>query len=300
MIGEKDGDTQVRVAYFPGCSLHSMARDYDVSAKLVCKHLGISLEEIEDWNCCGASSAHSLDRVLATGLALRNLVLVKKMNLKQLTAPCAACYSRLKIASFEMMEDENLRDEVAQLIESPLPHGIRITSLLEMLTDKEWMDSIARHCRQPLKGLKLAAYYGCLLVRPARVTGFDNPEQPMSMDRLIETIGAEAVKWSHKAECCGAGFAAFETNTAVELSGEILEAARQTGAEAIVTACPLCHTTLDSRQEEIARRSGIQYNLPVLYFTQLVSLAFGYSPKDAGLQRLMVNPVPLLETKGLA
>jgi heterodisulfide reductase subunit B len=153
---------------------------------------------------------------------------------------------------------------------------------------------------KPANGLKAAAYYGCLITRPHKITRFDDPEQPSSMDRLLQTIGVQTVKWSHKAECCGGGFAASETSIIMDLAAQVLEAARQAEAQAIVVACPMCQANLDTRQKSIEKERQTTYNLPIVYFTQLIALAFGHSPREAGLRRLLVNPLPLLKRSGLA
>ena len=145
-----------------------------------------------------------------------------------------------------------------------------------------------------MKGMKLAAYYGCLITRPKAVVQFDDPEQPVSLDRLLQTLGAETVNWSHKAECCGGGFAASETDIVVDLGGQVLEAARQAGAQAIVVACPMCQANLDTRQRAIEADRGIAYNLPIIYFTQLLGLGLGFSAKEMGLNRLLTSPANLL------
>ena len=147
--------------------------------------------------------------------------------------------------------------------------------------------------------MKLAAYYGCLLTRPQHITEFDDPEQPMSMDLILRALGAETVNWSHKAECCGGGYAASETPIVVDLGNQVLESARQAGAEALVVACPMCQTNLDGRQLTIEADLGIKYNLPIIYFTQLMGLAFGYKASRLGFKKLLISPFPLLRNKGL-
>jgi len=289
----------MNVAYFPGCSLHSMAREYDQSARLVCNHLGINLEEVEDWNCCGATAAHSLDHVIATSLSARNLKVVRDMHLNQVTSPCAGCYSRLKTASHELKNNKQLALEIEKVIEAKAPIEPEVTSLLELMVVNVGIDAIYKKVIRPLKGIKLAAYYGCLLTRPRSVTKFDDPEQPRSMDLLLHSLGAQTVTWGYKAECCGGGYAASETGIVIDLGGQILESARQAGAEAIVVACPMCQTNLDTRQEAIEADRQVNYNLPIIYFTQLMGLAFGYTAAQLGFKRLLKDPYPLLKNNSL-
>jgi len=289
----------MRAAYYPGCSVHGMARDYGESIGLVCKRLGISLDEIEDWNCCGASAAHSIDHALAISLGARNLALVESMGLGCVVTPCAGCFSRLTAAAYEFGRSDALDNEIEGRLAAPLPKDVEVLHLLQLLIDSVGLDRIAAEVVRPLQGLRLGAYYGCLLTRPTQVTRFDDPEQPTSIDRLLRALGAETVDWSHKAECCGAGFAASETDIVLELGGQVLESARDAGADAIVVACPLCQTNLDIRQQAMKKRSGKDFDLPVVYFTQLMGLAFGFSPKALGMRRLLVDPRSKLRAMGI-
>ncbi len=288
----------MNVAYFPGCSLHGLASEYDRSARLVCRHLGINLEEIEDWNCCGATAAHSLDHKLSVSLGARNLNLVKKMNLHMVTAPCAGCFNRLKTASYELRHNPSMAEEVAAIIKAPAPVETEVSNLLQLFVEQTGVSAIAQKVVRPLSGLKLAAYYGCLLTRPQRIAQFDASEQPVSLDQLLKALGAEPVIWSHKAECCGGGYAASETDIVIDLGGQVLEAARQAGAQAIVVACPMCQANLDTRQKAIEVNRGQKYNLPIIYFTQLMGLAFGYSLRQLGFNQQLNSAVTLLKQRG--
>lgn len=279
----------MKIAYFPGCSVHSMAREYDRSARLVSNDLGVQLEEVTDWNCCGATAAHSLDHALTLELNGRNLATVRAMGFDQVTTPCAGCFNRMKTVGLELKSSELVKRDIPDVMH-----------LLQFFTEQIGLDKIAGSVVRPARGLKLAAYYGCLITRPRKIAGFDDPEQPSSMDRILQAIGAETVKWSHKAECCGGGFAASETSIIIDLAGQVLEAARQAGAQAIVVACPMCQANLDTRQKNIEEERGIIYGLPIIYFTQLIALAFGHSRREAGLRRLLVSPLPLLSRCGLA
>lgn len=286
------------IAYYPGCSLHSMAHEYDISARLVSERLGIDLREVTDWNCCGATAAHSLNHKLAVGLNSRNLNLVKDMKLDKITTPCAGCFSRLKTASLEL-GDPAMRESLQDLgIISEGAEAVQVEHLLQVMLEEVGLDKIKQNVVKPLKGPKLAAYYGCLITRPRAVAQFDDPEQPMALDNLLQALGAETVPWSHKAECCGGGFAASDTAIVVDLGGQVLEAARQAGAQALVVACPMCQANLDTRQQTIEADRGQKYGLPIIYFTQLMGLAFGFTPKQMGMQRLLVKPDQLLALHG--
>jgi heterodisulfide reductase subunit B len=291
--------TPMDIAYYPGCSLHGIAREYGRSAALVCKRLGIRLLEVEDWNCCGATAAHSLDRELTLGLSARNLSIVNRMNLDRVVTPCAGCFNRMKGCSHELNNSKDTRERMEKRIESPLAKLPEVFHLLQLMVETVGLKGLADAVSRPLKGLKLAAYYGCLLTRPRAVARFDDPEQPSSMDRLLRAMGADTVPWSHKAECCGGGFSASETRIVIDLGGQVLEAARQAGADALVVACPMCQVNLDARQQAIEEARGVRYNLPVLYFTQLMGMACGFSSRQMGLGRMLVSPLPLLRRAGL-
>jgi len=283
------------IGYYPGCSLHAMAHEYDISTRLVCERLGIHLHEITDWNCCGATAAHSLDHHLSIGLSGRNLAQVDDMKLNQVTTPCAGCFSRLKTAALELKKT-SMQDEMEHMTGISLAGAkqVQVSHLLQLMIEQIGLEQIQKMVVKPLQGMKLAAYYGCLITRPKAIAQFDDPEQPVSLDYLLQALGAETVNWSHKAECCGGGFAASATDIVVDLGGQVLEAARQRGAHAIVVACPMCQANLDTRQRAIEADRGIAYDLPIIYFTQLLGLGLGFSAKQMGLNRLLTSPAKLL------
>ncbi len=287
----------MKVAYFPGCSLHSTARDYDVSFQLVCRKLGIELEEIPRWVCCGSSPAHITSHLLSVALPCKNLILAEEMGLDTVVAPCAACFNRLKIAEQEVAENSQLKKDVENVLGKPYGGKIEIKHPLQIIADDVGLAKIEKMVRRELQGLKVASYYGCLLVRPSSVIKFDDPEDPQSMDKLVSTLGGESVPWAFKTECCGASFSLSETDIVLELSGEILNEALEAGAECILVACPLCQSNLDLRQKGIEKRYGKKFNLPILYFTELLGLALGISMRELGLSRHIVNPSRLLEKK---
>ncbi len=288
------------IAYYPGCSLHGIAREYGRSAELVCRRLGIRLLEVEDWNCCGATAAHSLDRELTLGLSARNLASVNRMNLDRVTTPCAGCFNRMKGVAHALKHSTEVRERMEMVVEAPLSNLPVVSHLMQALVEWTGLQRLAEPVLRPLKGLKLAAYYGCLLTRPRAIVCFDDPEQPTSMDSLLHALGADTVPWSHKAECCGGAFAASQTDIVIDLGGQVLKSARGAGADAIVVACPMCQVNLDSRQKAIEKAQGILYDLPVLYFTQLMGLAYGFPPRQTGLNKLLVSSLPLLRSRGLA
>lgn len=286
----------MQVGYYPGCSLHSMAREYEVTIRLVCERLGIKLKEIEDWNCCGATSAHSLDHGLAIGLGARNLSRAKAMGLGEVVTPCPSCFNRLATAAYELQGASDSVEEIKRL-SGFATGGVEVKHILEVLYKK--LDGVSREVTRPLRGLKVAAYYGCLITRPKRIARFDDPEQPKAMDELLRVLGAETITWSHKAECCGGSYAVSETNIVIDLSQQILESAKRAGADVIAVACHLCQSNLDSRQGVIEAARGVKYELPIVYLTQLMALSFGYPVRALGFKRHFVSPIPVLSKRNL-
>jgi heterodisulfide reductase subunit B len=213
---------------------------------------------------------------------------------------CAACYSRLKTANHHIAGDAALRARVAQVVGRDYDGRTPVLHVLEILVRDIGLARIAAAIRHPLTGLKVACYYGCLLARPAEITGFDDPENPTLMDQLMQVAGATPIEWPHKTECCGASFSITDTSIVLDLSNRILSMAQAAGADCIATACPLCQLNLDMRQKDIEAKSGHRYNLPVFYFTQLLGLAMGCRADELSLDSLVVEPQALLEAKGIA
>lgn len=280
-----------KYAYYPGCSLHSTGSEYDVSFRAVCKKLGIAIEEIKGWICCGTSPAHSSSKLLSLALPFENLCLVEEMGMTDVVAPCASCFARLKTAVFEADEDAKLAGQISEALDKPLPRNIRVLSPLEFFYGREGLDAAAT---RDLSGLKVACYYGCLLTRPSKIMQFDECEYPMAMDELLGSMGITTLDWSYKTECCGGALAMTRTDVVLKLTHDILEEAKAVGANAIAVACPLCHVNLDTRQEEVEREYGVKYGLPIFYFTQLMALALGMPSDQLGLQKHFVNSDELL------
>lgn len=262
----------MKYAYFPGCSLESTAKEFGESTQLVAEALGIELEEIPDWNCCGATSAHNLDHELSVSLPARNLGIAERMGL-DVVAPCAACYNRMRSAEVALKGNAALREEINSKLEKKYTGAVTVRSALEVFTLPEVLEKVSASIRKPLSGLRPACYYGCLLVRPPKVLGFDDAEAPMSMDRAMELVGAKPVDWYFKNECCGASFGISKTEIVVKLVGDILSNAKKYGANCIVTACPLCMTNLEMRQAAAGKQRGEDLTMPVFFFTELLGLA---------------------------
>ena len=283
------------IAYYPGCSLHGTSREFDESLRAIAPVLGLRIKEIDDWSCCGASSGHMTDHLLGVALPARNLALAEAEGFDRVVAPCAACYNRLAISQHEIAADPGLAERMPDILGRPFRNSVEVVNANQLLRDAA--DAIKEKTAatgkpNPLVGVKLAAYYGCLLVRPAAVAAGEDSENPSSIDDVIRACGAEAVDWNMKVECCGASLSFSRTASVVRLGRAIVSDARAHGAEAIVVACPLCHSNLDLRQKAMTARG--QEPLPVIFITQLVGLALGLPAGQLGLDRHFVPTAPLL------
>lgn len=282
-----------QVAYYPGCSLHSSAGEYDQTIRATAEVLGLKLVEPPGWICCGSSPAHSTDHTLATALPMHTLATVEQMGLDTVTAPCSACFARMRAAAHTVAHDPGMAEAVEARIGYAYRGTVQVQHLLDTLVERVGLEKIAERVEKPLAGLKVACYYGCLMTRPPKLTQADHPEYPMQMDELIRALGAEPVDWSYKTDCCGGTLGLTQTPLALAMTRKILQNARDCGADVVVTACPLCHVNLDARQKEIELDGPI----PVLYSTQLMVLAFGLGEKQAALDKNLVDPRPVLRDR---
>jgi len=284
----------MKLGYYPGCSLTSGSREYHESVESLAKAFDIELIQVPDWNCCGSTAAHNLNKSLSLALPGRILALAEKNDLKELVVPCAACYNRLMMTQMELNSDKKLSSEVSELIGMPVNGKIEILNVIQF---------IQRYITPALPGkvvkpfnYKVACYYGCLLVRPHEKLAFDRCEDPLSMDEMAASAGAIPIDWPFKTECCGAGLTMSRTDTVARLSGKIVREAVEREADAIVVACPMCQSNLDMRRPEINKATGMKLDIPVIYITQLLGLSIGLTPKELGLQRHFV-PVKLKPVK---
>jgi len=282
--------------YYPGCSLEGTAKEFDKSLKEVLTKLNCGLKEIEDWSCCGASSAHITSHLLSVALPVRNLLLAKKQGLNDVVAPCAACFSRLLSSQKEMKLDEKTRMKVEDLMEEKFSNGIQIFNLIQLF-QKIGLDKIKEAKKIDLGDLKAACYYGCLLVRPAEIVNFDDEEDPKTMEEVVKAAGVQTVDWNYKTECCGASHSIAHTDIVEKLSKKILDDAVSHGADVIIAACPMCHSNLDMRQKNIIKHNPDHKVIPVLYLSQLVGIALGISYKNLGLNLHYINPIPAVENR---
>lgn len=279
----------MKLTYYPGCSLDATAREYDQSSRAVCRELGLELEELDDWNCCGSSSAHNINHILASALSARNIALAQRAGV-DIAVPCAACFARLRKADQVLKTGGEAKEELEEIVNFKYTGEVGIISLLEAIVERAGLENIRNKVKRPLTGLNVVCYYGCLMVRPPEVRGFDRVENPMNLDMLLENLGATVHQWSYKTDCCGASLSLTRVEVVEELVARLTRAAREAGAEAIVTACPLCQSNLEMRQKGDDK-------LPSFYFTELLGLSMDL-PDAMGWMRKHINsPSQLINSK---
>jgi heterodisulfide reductase subunit B len=269
-----------------------------MSFKAVNKVLGIEAVEIVDWNCCGSIDAvHAYSPKLSLSLSARNFALAETMNADIVTL-CSACFFTLSRANKMLREDPELKSTVDKIINDAglkFTGDAKIRHYLDVLVNDIGYEKIAQSVKVPLKGLKVAAYYGCLLVRPPQIKSFDDPEHPKSMDRIVESLGAESLDYSDRTRCCGASLVLTDEIVMLEMTKDLLMKAKNIGADCIVTPCPMCHFNLDAKQKDIESQFDLKIDMPILYITQLMGIAFGIDQKELGLNRNVVPVNKLLD-----
>lgn len=282
----------MKIGLYPGCSLKGGSREYKESVNAVAEYFNIELLDIPDWNCCGATAAHNLNHELSLALPARILALAEKEGMDTVLVPCAACYSRLTITQFELNENGSLKNKISDILGIPYNGTVKIQNIIQFI--QEHILPVLPEKIKKTFDHTVACYYGCLLVRPAKILSFDRPEDPQTMDLVMTALGAKSIDWAYKVECCGAGMSVARTDVVGRLSGKIVEDAVDRGAEAIIVACPMCHSNLDMRRPDINKALGKNIETPVIYITQAIGLACGIDPNKLGLQRHFV-PVNLPE-----
>ena len=296
----------MKFPYYPGCTLKKNAKNFEISAIASAKHLGIELIELPRWNCCGAVSSLTSDDVMHHVAAIRNLVRVQQMNDNgileneyRLVVLCSMCFNVLKRSNMLVTKDASTLDKINSFMDTePDYEGtVEVKHFLEILRDEIGFNKVKEKVKNPLKGLKVSAYYGCTLLRPKEI-GIDNAEEPTIMEDLISSLGATPINNPYKSLCCGSYHTVGNKEVVAQRAYKIIEGARRNGADVIITSCPLCAFNLDNRQELTKKLYSNFQHMPILYFTQLMALAFGYEDK-AGFEGNFVNPIPLLEEKGL-
>jgi heterodisulfide reductase subunit B len=293
----------MKLAYYPGCVARSTGKEYEISTRAVCKALGVELEEIDDWNCCGATEYMSINMTAAYSLIARNLAqAAKNEGVTELTAPCSACYLNLRKADKYLGLKNGLGKRVAKALAagglSYKPGSLHVRHLLDVIYQDVGVDLLAEKSTRPLYGLKLAPYYGCMVVRPDFGNGSQNPENPTRLDKILGALGAQVVDYQLKSDCCGGHMTQISEDAGLELIRRLIKAAADAEADAIVTLCPMCQLNLDGFQAAMNRHFGTSYHVPVLYFTQVIGLAMGMTPRSLGIGQELVSAVDALAKIG--
>ncbi len=284
----------MQVTYYPGCSLQGTARDYAESILGICASLDIQLAEIPDWNCCGATAAHSIDHRASIELAGRTLNLAAKLPHADMLVPCPMCFNRLKTAAKTLLGDNSKRYGIK--LEGPLP---QIRDLADFMATEKMLAATAKQVKKPLAGLKVVCYYGCMASRPPEITGAKDFEDPQALDRIVENLGATPIPWPFKTDCCGASQVLSRLDIVSQLVGKLYDMAQRVGAQAIVVSCQMCQANLDMYQQKIEADWGRRFSLPVYYFTELIGLACNVKGVKDWMSRHITDPFSLLQELNL-
>ena len=282
-------DSKNKIAIYPGCSLESTAMAFQTSLETVLDTLEIEYGVLKDWNCCGATSAHAIDHELYLGLNLRNLAIAEQKGYDRVIAPCAACYHRMASAANQLKQNENLLRKLNEKTNLNYQGTVTVVNVMDFLANTVGKYKIAEKVTNPLSGMKVACYYGCLNTRLPRSEPFDVVEYPLSMDNITTAIGAQTLDWPYKTECCGASLFISSEKTAAKLIAKILKDAIAHDADYIAVSCPLCFNNLDTKQKTFKKQFGLKKLVPIVYITQLMGLAYGL---DASKLKLGHGYVP--------
>jgi len=277
-----------RIGYYPGCALHGSSNDFEASVRACMKVLGEELGELNDWICCGATAAHSINHKLSLALPGRNLGIAEREGFTDLLAPCPMCSMELIKTKKALADNSALRAEISEIVETPINGTTEVINLIQVF-QRIGLDRIQAVVKKPLDSVNAACYYGCLLTRPPRTVAFDDAEKPRSMEAILAVLGANAVEWNYATECCGAGMTMSREETVLSLSNKIITNAKAHGANCLVVACPMCHVNLDMKQAAVEQAHGVKHDMPVYYLSDLVGLALGLGEKELGVNRHFVR-----------
>lgn len=275
----------MKYSYYPGCAQHGTAVDYRMSVEAVFSHIGIELEEIRNWNCCGA--LHVDDRTTRVALSARTLASSKGLDV---ATPCNLCYSNLMRAR-AALDESSLKNRINEALTTKYDGNTKPKHLLEVIVKDFGLAKLVEQVKKPLK-IKAVPYYGCLLTRPEN--DFDSPENPKSLDDLISSLGVEPVRYYYKTKCCGGPILITNEELALGLAKDLLVMAKDSGSDCMVVTCPMCHLQLDAKQKAVEAKFNIKIDMPIIYFTQLIGLAMDIPPKELGLDKHIVPTDKLL------
>ncbi|EQB74134.1 MAG: hypothetical protein AMDU4_FER2C00028G0041 [Ferroplasma sp. Type II] len=291
----------MKVAYYPGCASHGIAKDVDIATQLIAKDLDLELMEVDDWNCCGGGIMDDKSEPVHTSLNLRNLEKVEKMGYDKMATPCSVCLHSHKMAVDKYENDPVLKEDVDQRLQSAnmeeYDNGVESEHFIWVLIRDVGIENIKKHVKRPLKDIKVGTYYGCQLLRPSNVMGFESAFNPHSVMDLVAATGATPIAFPMKSACCGFPLMGSNPTVALKMANNILSSAKDNGSEMLVHPCSLCHLQLDVTQTKIQKQFKQDWNLPALYITQLIGLSFGYSPKELGLAKMSTE---YLKARGIS
>ena len=290
------GNKSVKVGYYPGCALLGTGKEYDISIRKVNEFFDVELAEIEDWSCCGASSAHMTSFKMNVALNARNLILAEQQGFREVLAPCPLC-SRVMLETHQLLTNNpDLNAEMGSLFETPYQYRVSVINYLQFV-ERYYAPWLEEKIKMSFTGLSAACYYGCLLTRPPEVLKFDDAEQPQTMEALVHKMGIETVDWEFRTECCGGGFTLADAELVTTLSCRILDDALLHGADAIIVACPMCHANLDMRQLTAREKRDKSYSVPIIYLSELLGLCLGLSPEDVSLSSHITGAGAMLQKR---
>lgn len=288
----------MKIPYYPGCTLNTVAKDFDESAKGSAVAIGFEMEDLAQWNCCGATFPLTPDNIMALTAPAKVLSNASKQG-DTLTTLCSVCYNVLKRTNKVIRDDKEKRSVINEFIEEEYDGGVNVVHFLEVLRDKVGFAKVKEAVKTPLAGIRTATYYGCMLLRPFEDMGIDNAERPTVFEDLLKALGAEPVDFPNKIECCGAHLSMNNEKIVERLSGNVMTSAVGSGAELIVTSCPLCQYNLEKSQSKVAEEEAGYNPVPVVYFTQVLGLALGQDPATLGFEKNNISIMPLLKEKGI-
>jgi heterodisulfide reductase subunit B len=288
----------MKVSYFPGCTLNTTGKGFDNAVRASAAAVDLDLVELPDWNCCGASYPLIIDNMLELAAPAHVLVAARDQG-STVTTACSTCYNVLKRTNYFIRTHEEERERINAFIEAEYEGEVEVKDILHLLRDDVGFAAIQERVQKPLDGLKVAAYYGCMVLRPPTEVAYDDPDHPRSLDDLMAALGATPIDFPHKNECCGAYLAVGDPEVTREMVYTILKSAKAAGAEALAANCPLCQFNLDRQQAEIRKEYAGYRPIPVFYFSQLMGLSLGLDPSDYGWERHTIDARPLLSRLGL-
>jgi len=277
-------------AYYPGCSLESLGKNYNLSALAVSDELGVEMKELEDWNCCGATAYFPVDELLAYTLVSRNLAIAEKTGLQDFVAPCSACYKNAYTTNKYLKNDPDLAEHINYALEEDHLHvegKMKVRHLIEVFIEDVGLEEIEKKVAHPLKGLRVAPYYGCQIVRPRKDK--EDVENPQFFEKLLAAIGAQPIDYASKTRCCGGSLIITNRKAALDMVHKLLQDAVNSNANVIATTCPMCNVNVEVYQSQVNREFGTNFSIPVMYFTQLMGMALGIEPKRIGVGASMLS-----------